>query len=280
VLELAREAGGEEAAASAAGPARDAVLVAIACRLLAEPEPPVLLLLHLAQTSAPLARAGPDAPETRAAFAAADAELSRLLGCLGDAGRLALGAVAVVGDHGALPVHTMVSPNRALADAGLLTPDPRSGSLVAWAALARSNGGSAFEYAQAEDDALLARRALEAEAARTGAFRIVPAAQMLGHGADPAAWFGIEAEPGYAFSDAALGPRLAPAAVRAAGGYLPDRAEMDAGFVAWGRGVRRGVRVPRMSQADVAPTLARLVGLDLAEAEGRALVGVLEGPGG
>jgi hypothetical protein len=103
---------------------------------------------------------------------------------------------------------------------------------------------------------------------------------MLGYGADPAAWFGLEAEPGYAFSDAAGGPELAAAAARAAGGYLPDHAEMDAGFVAWGRGLRRGVRVPRMSQADVAPTLARLVGLELADAEGRVLVGLLERSGG
>jgi hypothetical protein len=280
VLELASAAGGADAAASAPGAARDAVLVGVACRLAAEPRPPALLLLRLSGTSAPLVGAGPDAPETRAAFAAVDAQLARLVGCLADAGRLATGAVAVVGDHGAIPIHTIVSPNVVLAAAGLLTPDPRSGGLLAWSALARSNGGSAFVYAEEEDDALLARRALESAAARSGAFRVVPAAQMLGYGADPAAWFGLEAEPGYAFSDAAGGPELAAAAARAAGGYLPDHAEMDAGFVAWGRGLRRGVRVPRMSQADVAPTLARLVGLELADAEGRVLVGLLERSGG
>ncbi len=279
-LELAREAGGAEAAAAVPGAGRDAVLVGVACRLSAAPSPPALLLLHLAQTREPLARAGLDAPETLAAFAAVDAELARLLHCLADAGRLARSAVAVVGDHGEIPIHTIVAPNALLAEAGLQTPDPGSGGLLSWSALARSNGGSAFVYADSEDDALLARRALEVESARTGAFRIVPAAQMLGHGADPAAWFGLEAEPGYGFSDAATGPALAPAAARAVGGYLPDRAEMDAGFVAWGRGLRRGVRVPRMNQADVAPTLARLVGLDLAEVEGRALVGLLEVPGG
>ena len=52
----------------------------------------------------------------------------------------------------------------------------------------------------------------------------------------------IEAEPGYGFTDEVGVLALAPAAVRAVGGYLPDRAEMDAGFVAWGRGLRRGLR--------------------------------------
>jgi predicted AlkP superfamily pyrophosphatase or phosphodiesterase len=279
-LELARAEGGADASAAAPGAARDAVLVAVACRLAAEPKPPSLLLLHLAQTRDALARAGPEAPETRTAFAAADAEVTRLLRCLADAGRLATSAVAVAGDHGGVPVHTVLAPNAILARAGLLTPDPRSAGLLSWSAVARSNGGSAFVYAEGEDDALLARRALESGAARTRAFRIVAAAQLLGQGADPAAWFGLEAEPGYVFSDAAEGPELAPSALRAAGGYLPDRAEMDAGFVAWGRGLRRGVRAPRISQADVAPTLARLVGLELADADGRALVGLLERPGG
>jgi hypothetical protein len=279
ILEFAREAGGESAAAATPGPSRDAVLVDVACRLVKASNPPGLLLLRLEQTRAPIALAGSDAPETRAAFAAVDGELARLLGCLAEVGRLASSAVVVVGDHGSIPVHTLLAPNAVLAAAGLLTPDPKSGKLLGWMAVARSNGGSAFVYADGEDDALLARRALEIEARRTGAFRVISAAQMLEQGADPAAWFGLEAAPGYAFSDAARGAALAPSALRAIGGYLPDRTGMDVGFVAWGRGLRSGVRVPRMSLADVAPTLAALLGVELAEAEGHALVGLLEAQG-
>ncbi len=279
VEKLAQEAGGAGAAAAEPGPGRDAVLVDVACQLAKAARPPGLLLLRLEQTRAPIAFAGPDAPETHAAFASADALLARLLGCLDASGRLASSAVVVVGDHGSIPVHTVVAPNAVLAAAGLLTPDPGSESLLGWAALSRSNGGSAFVYADGEDDALLARRALDLEATRTRGFHVVPAAQMLAEGADPAAWFGLEAEPGYAFSDAARGAVLVPAARRAAGGYLPDRTEMDVGFVAWGRGLRSGVRVPHMSLADVAPTLAVLLGVELAESDGRALVGLLEANG-
>jgi hypothetical protein len=121
-----------------------------------------------------------------------------------------------------------------------------------------------------------ARRALAAEARRTRAFRVVSAEEMLRLGADPDAWFGLEAEPGFAFVDSPHAPPVRPAARRGAGGYLPHRPEMNAGFVAWGRGIRSGVRVPIMRQTDVAPTVARLLGLDLGEVEGRALVGALE----
>jgi hypothetical protein len=50
---------------------------------------------------------------------------------------------------------------------------------------------------------------------------------------------------------------------------------MNAGFVAWGRGVRSGIRVPRMRQSDVAPTVASLLGLDLGDTDGRVLIGAL-----
>src|SRR5262249_58624954 len=108
--------------------------------------------------------------------------------------------------------------------------------------------------------ALPARRAREEEAGVPGASHTVPAAVMLRLGADPAAWFGIEAEPGFAFTDEAKIARLSPAASRGIGGYLPDRPEMDAGFVAYGAGLRRGVRVPRMGLVAGAPTLGRPTG--------------------
>jgi predicted AlkP superfamily pyrophosphatase or phosphodiesterase len=278
LLALAREAGGGEPAAQLPGAARDSVLVEVACRLLSGPEPPHLLLLHLSQTVLALASRGVDAAETRAAFAAADAGIARLLRCASERGRLERTVFAVVGDHGATPVHTMVAPNVVLASAGLLTPRQVGPDLLSWAAIVRSNGGSAFVYARGGEDALLARTALEEAASRTGAFRVVSAEEMLRLGADPEAWFGLEAEPGFAFGDEARGFLLRPALLRGGWGYFPDRSEMDAGFVAWGPGLGRRLRIPEMQQTDVAPTLARLLGLSLEGADGRVLVGVLRLP--
>jgi hypothetical protein len=278
LLVLVRELGGEAPAAQGPGAARDAVLAGVACRLLAAAQPPQLLLLQLDQTGSLLAAHGTQAPETRAAFAAVDADIARLLDCVDEAGRLDRTAFAVMGDHGALPVHSVVAPNVALADAGLLTARRKGDGLLSWSAIARSNGGSAFVYAKGDEDAMLARRALGSAAERTHAFRVVPAEEMLRLGADPDAWFGIEAEPGYLLSDLPRGPLVRAAGVRAGWGYLPYRREMDAGFVAWGAGWARGVRVPEMWQTDIGPTLARLLGLSLESPEGRVLVGVLRTP--
>jgi hypothetical protein len=275
VLALVKAAGGDRSEAQLPGSARDAVLVDVACRLFAGAggAPPQLLLLQLSQTRPVLAARGASAPETRAAFRAVDDAIARLVACAGKDT-----AFAVMGDHGALPVHTVVSPNVVLAEAGLLTPSDRGPGLVAWTAVARSNGGSAFVYAKASQDALLARRALDQTAARSGAFRVVSADEMLALGADPDAWFGLEAEPGFLISDDVQGPLLRGTTARAGWGYLPSRREMDAGFVAFGTGIARGVRVPEMRQTDVAPTLAPLLALSLDRPDGRVLVGVLRLP--
>lgn len=278
VFRLVREAGGDAAAAQRPGPARDDVVLEVACRLVSGSGPPQLLLAHLSQTDPALLAYGVDAAETRAAFSAVDAGLEQLHACVAEAGHLEQTSFVVVGDHGAMPVHTLVAPNTALARVGLLTLRQVGSELVSWNALVRSNGGSAFVYARRREDAVLARRALEEAAARTGAFRIVSAEEMLRLGADPDAWFGLEAEPGYAFADVARGTGLLAAVGRVGWGYLPDRPEMNSGFVAWGAGVRPRIRIPEMRQTDVAPTVARLLGLQLEQAEGRTLVGVLRLP--
>ena len=278
MIALADAAGARAPEVALPGAARDRLLIDVACRLMEDPRPPQLLFVHLAQSSAALRSCGAGAREARAAFARVDQELARLVTCTHAQGRLADTTIVAVGDHGVMSVHTRVSPNAALAEAGLLTPIRNGQGMVQWDAVTRSNGGSAFVYARKGEDAVLARRALERKAEQTGAFRVVTAQEMKSLGADPDAWFGLEAEPGFVFSNDARGPFLRAAATRGVGGYLPGHREMDAGFVAWGPGIARGLRIPVMELTDVAPTLAPLLGLSLDGVEGRVLVGVLRLP--
>jgi len=256
------------------GAARDAALGAAACTLLTSPSPPQLLLLRLSQAEVARGTAPPGSNAALRAIAGADAEVARVVGCLRGAGRLASSALVVTGDHGTLPVHSAILPNARLAEVGLVTL-ARGLRVVSWQAMARANGGTAFVYARDADDALLARRALEESARATGAFRIVSAQELLARDADPEAWFGLDAAPGWVFEDGFAGSLIGPALQRAAGGYAPGEPRMATGLVAFGAGLRPNVRVPEMRQIDVAPTLANLLGVELPEADGQALFGVL-----
>jgi len=274
MLALAEKHGAAAPEAAQPGAARDAALVDVACELVAAPRRPRLVLLRLSQAAQALEAYGPGSDEADRAFAGVDRELERWLHCLRDAGQIEITSVFVVGDFATSAVHTAIAPNVALAAARLLVA--QGGAIASWEAITRSNGGSAFVYARDERPALRAREVLVREAGAAGVFRLLSADEMLKAGGDPEAWFGLEASPGYLFDDAASGELLRAAAARGAGGYVSQGPAQSPGFAAWGRGIRRGIRIPVMRQTDVAPTLARLLGLSLGETEGHALVGLFE----
>ncbi len=255
---------------------RDSLVERLACEIASQPAPPALWLLSFEQSGTAIARDGPGSEGARAGLARVDAAIGRLLDCFDDAGVRDSTAWFVVGDRSLFPLHTVVYPNVALERVGLITPSSmRSSGIARWQTYVRSYGGAAVVYAEDEADALLARRALEEQADRTRAFRIVSARELELLHADPDAWFGLQGTAGYGIGKSARGPLIQATERRGLGGYLPSQPGSAVGLVAWGAGVRPGVRVPRMSQIDVAPTVADLLGFELPGADGRPLVGIL-----
>jgi len=51
---------------------------------------------------------------------------------------------------------------------------------------------------------------------------------------------------------------------------------MDAIFVAWGAGIRRGARLGQVSVMDLGPTIAKLLGLEMSDVQGHVLREILE----
>jgi len=273
---MAENLGGASPDARVPGPAHDHLLSQLSCALLQSNAPPNVVMVRFSQSEGALRRAGPHSWAAHEAFSRIDAEIGDVLRCLQRSGLLPDSAIAVVGDFGWAPLHTQLNPNRLLAQAGLITLDRTASQIEAWDAIVRSNGGSAFVYAKDEEHALHARQVLEEASVRSNAFRVVPAAEMLEDGADPEAWFGLAAKLGYAFGDSATVPFMIAAQDRGVGGYFPEQASLDPGFVLFGRGVRSGLEFPYLRQVDVAPTFATLLGLSLGDTEGTPLEGALQ----
>ncbi len=255
---------------------RDSLVERLACEIARQPATPALWLLTFEQSGTALSRDGPGSDGARDSLARVDASIGRLLDCFDDAGIRDSTAWVVVGDRSFFPLHTVVYPNVALERVGLITPSSmRSYGIASWNAYVRSYGGAAVVYAKDEAAARLARRALEEQAGRTQAFRIAPAGELELLHADPEAWFGLQAAAGYGIGRSARGLLIDASEWRGLGGYLPTQPGSAVGFVAWGAGVRSGIRVPNVSQVDVAPTVADLLGFELAGTDGRSLVGIL-----
>lgn len=59
-------------------------------------------------------------------------------------------------------------------------------------------------------------------------------------------------------------------------GYSPSHPLMDASFVISGPGIKKGVVLERMSNTDVAPTMAKVLGVEMPGTDGRVLTEVLK----
>jgi predicted AlkP superfamily pyrophosphatase or phosphodiesterase len=84
-------------------------------------------------------------------------------------------------------------------------------------------------------------------------------------------------EEGCAFGDTAAGelPFNEKPERKGSHGYDANLPGLPAIFVAWGGGIKPGARLGEISSTSVAPTLARLLGLTLPDAEGQPLTAAL-----
>ena len=85
------------------------------------------------------------------------------------------------------------------------------------------------------------------------------------------------ARDGYAFSAAGTDPVVAdaPATSLGAHGYVNSDPELQALFIASGRGIRPGVKLDVIDNLGIAPTAASLLGVKLGDVEGRVMTDVL-----
>jgi predicted AlkP superfamily pyrophosphatase or phosphodiesterase len=213
-----------------------------------------------------------------------DSQLGRVLKAVDDAGMTASTTLFVVSDHGFKAVQKQVLPNVALRDAGLITLE--GGKVTSAKAYVISEGGSAFVYVTAPDpDGAVLRRARQAVSSLEGIERIIEPAEYATLGlpqpsADPQVGaLLLAAKGGYAFAAGATGDKtVADASEGSLGthGYISSDPEIQALFIASGRGIKNGVKLQSVQNVDVAPTAAKLLGVELKNVDGKVLTEILQ----
>jgi hypothetical protein len=83
----------------------------------------------------------------------------------------------------------------------------------------------------------------------------------------------LAAQAGYSFVDSRDGEEVivTKATPNGTHGYLPDQPDMLGTLVISGYGVQTGAQVGKISNRDVAPTMAHLLGVAMPTAEGKVL---------
>jgi predicted AlkP superfamily pyrophosphatase or phosphodiesterase len=173
----------------------------------------------------------------------------------------------VVGDHGFVDVKTTVSPNVWLKEAGLANDVKKDD----WKAQFNSVGGSSYLYLKNHDQQTLdAVKKILAQlpGSKRKLFAVIDRKKLDQIGANPEVALALTGLNGAAFNNSFTGEDVKPGH-GGTHGYFPDFREIQTGFLAYGPGIRKGGVIPEMNLRDIAPAVARILGLDLPSAKGR-----------
>ena len=222
---------------------------------------PDLLLVHFVHYDQLAHQFGPTSPQALAAIEQTDEEVGRFReGFLeGEATTL-----AVLSDHGFAPVEKEAAPLSALAEEGLFDREadgtPKLGKLGA------VHAGGSFAVYWLEEPSVPERTSLQRAVKRlveAGTVEeVVDRARLESLSADPDAELSIDAAPGVYFSDRFEGPLVRDTVKdRGTHGQLPTRPGLEASFIMVGPEVSGGRNLGCIALTQVAPTLARGLGL-------------------
>lgn len=240
---------------------------------LLEERKPAFMTAYLASLDHEQHASGPDTPEAKRT-------LERIDGLVGELVSAAQrvhpdGVVAVVSDHGFLPVQQDVNLYAPFIQAGLITI--KDGAVTEWQAMPWNDGGSAAIVLREPGNAATSTKvsALLTQLQSNPAYGIdsvLDRTQLMKQGGTAQATWFVLFKPGYEMAIKPDAPLPAPSHYRGMHGYDPTLPAMRSTFLIEGKGVPAGTNLGAIDMRDIAPTLARLLGVSLPKAEGKALL--------
>ncbi len=276
---IERDAGSMATARRAGGAPWDAFLASAAATIIREHKPN-LMFVHLIEPDKIQHQGGRASPELSAVTRRVDSHIYDIIEATKKAGIYERTTFIVVGDHGFADVTLMIAPNVLLAENGFIRLENKR--VADWTAMIQNTGGSAGVYLKNPRDVATAaklRGFLQKNALDSSGkpmFRIIDKDRLAALGGPRDAAFYLEAEPGYMFSGTLNGEYVRPASIKGNHGFLPDKPGLQTGFIASGRGIKKGVVLDTVRLVDVAPTVAELLGLQMPGTDGRVLKEILQ----
>ena len=262
----------------------DYVWTEAACHLIRKRKPH-LTLVHLLNNDATHHRRGAQSQDGYTANAYADMCVSRIVEAIDDAGIRDRTTIILVADHGFTLTPKAIRPNVLLRKANLLKVV--TGKLTQARVHVIPEGGVGFVYcthpATAPQDASDFRKMVMGKEGVTDVllpdrYAEVGFPHPREYTQSPDAI--LVAKDGYAVSGAVTGETFVANFEEArtsfgSHGFLAKLPKMKAMCILSGAGVRSGVKLPEVNNTVVAPTIAKLLGLQLPNAGGKPLLDAL-----
>jgi predicted AlkP superfamily pyrophosphatase or phosphodiesterase len=234
---------------------------------------PGLLTLHLIALDHIEHEAQPFSPKAMAVLERLDAVIGKVWDA---AEHVAPGRayVAVVSDHGFVNYGQQLNLFPAFEKAKLFSLDDK-GKISDWRAMPWETGGSAAIVLKDPKNALTLATVrtlltkLSADPAN-GIDRVLEGEELHERGGYPNASFFVGLKPGWRTGTSLTGPVLSSVKAGGTHGELPDLPDLRSAFFLVGPGVPAGKNLGLVDMRDVAPTLAKVAGLSLPTADGKA----------
>lgn len=248
---------------------------------------PHALFIHLVDVDSERHATGRFTPEVKAALERVDGWIGEILAAIEEAGLASSTNVAIVSDHGHVEVGRCWRPNTLLVEEGLVRVDA-DGEVESWDAWVHACGltGQLHLHPEASDD--VRARVLELVQGWVAdpevpleAFH--PSADMRERYGYDGPFLGVlEGTSGTNFQNLWDGRSLYTrfdedyTFLLSQHGHLPEQ-DIQAVFALQGPDAAQGVRIPRCTVPDEAVTFAHLLGLEIPEADGAVVRGMLTG---
>ncbi len=249
-----------------------------------EKHKPNLLLFHLLTGDDTNHEYGPMSPASLTAFAFLDNRVKQIVDLLGRTGLSRNATLIIVSDHGFRTFRHKIHPNVLLRKEGLLIGSPDHPKGDVWVV---PEGGTAMVYVTRPDHR--AELIAKLRGVFTGAEGIdhvygeddfarlhLPTRSTN----DQAPDLVLAATSDYCFGGEAEGRYLTEGTEGGTHGYVNTDPKMQAIFLAWGVGVPKGVQLGNITNLDVAPTIAAMLGLEMKHVQGHAIQQLVQSSAG
>jgi predicted AlkP superfamily pyrophosphatase or phosphodiesterase len=215
---------------------------------------------------------GPGSPQAKAVLEKLDAAVGRLVA---DARKAEPDlVVAIVSDHGFLPVAHAVNLIAPFVQAGLITLDADK-KVTGWQAEPWGGASAAVVLAHPQDAALKAKvsKLLTQLAAKPelGIGHVADGSEIARLGGTPMASFWVDFKPGYMMGTDPAAPPVSPSDVKGTHGYFPTHPELHATLIVSGPSIAKRGSLGEVDMRDIAPTLAKVMKVSLPDADGKPL---------
>lgn len=224
---------------------------------------PDLTLIHLCNVDHVQHETGAFSLATKSAVKRMDAQLAELLKAVD----LMTTCLLIVGDHGHADFSKTVHINNLFRDKGWITE--KDGKVKDWKVIAHVSGSQSAIYIR--DKALVTQVRTVLNENAGDYFEIIEKPEMLKMSIYPDAEFAVPAKAGTNLSGQLSNEFVQTnGKIQSTHGYLSTVSEMDTIFIGVGCGIKPGQKLKQANLLQVAPTIAKLLGVTLPKAEKKA----------